>query len=234
MLGADPGAAQVVPYLRARGVGRLDLVVASHPHPDHVGGLHAVLDAVAVGELWLCWHDEPDPLVARLAARAIQRGVPVLPPRALRRGAAAVVPLWPAGYEGRCADPGYDANDNSIVLRLEHGRGAALLAGDIEAEAERRLARERPASLLRADVLKVPHHGSATSSSADLLAACRPRLAAISCAPGNQYGFPAPAVLARYRSHGVELARTDELGAIGVRLYADGELAWAPLAPRPW
>jgi competence protein ComEC len=233
LIGGDPGASQVVPFLRGAGVRHLDLVVASHPHPDHILGLHAVIEAFSVGELWVCWHQERDPGLAALAGRAIARGVPVLPPRRLDRAGARVVPLWPAGYQGACADPGYDGNDNSIVLRLEHGRSAALLVGDIEAEAEARLAAERPAGLLRAALLKVPHHGSATSSSERLLEAVAPRLAVISCGPENAYGFPVPEVASRYRARGVTLLRTDQLGAIEVELEASGALRWRALG-RPW
>lgn len=229
LMGGDPGASQVVPFLRGAGVRRLDLVVASHPHPDHILGLSAVIDAFTVGELWVCWHDERDPRLAALVGRAIARGVPVLPPRPLARGGARLVPLWPEGYRGACADPGYDGNDNSIVLRVEHGRGALLLAGDIEAEAERRLAALRPPALLRAALLKVPHHGSATSSSDVLLAAVSPRVAVISCGPENAFGFPAKPVLARYAARRVTVLRTDQLGAVEVELRASGELRWRAL-----
>jgi competence protein ComEC len=229
LMGGDPGASQVVPFLRGAGVRRLDLVVASHPHPDHILGLSAVIDAFTVGELWVCWHEEHDPRLAALVGRAIARGVPVLPPRPLARGGARLVPLWPEGYRGACADPGFDGNDNSIVLRVEHGRGALILAGDIEAEAEGRLAALRAPALLRAALLKVPHHGSATSSSDALLDAVSPRVAVISCGPENAFGFPAKEVLARYAARRVTVLRTDQLGAIEVELRASGEPRWRAL-----
>jgi len=227
----DPGEARVVPFLRGAGVRRLDLVVASHPHPDHVGGLVAVLRELPVRELWVCWHDEPDGRLEALLDEARRRGVVVASPRPLERGRTRLLPLWPAGAEGQCADRGFEANDNSIVLRVEHGRAAALLTGDIEAEVERLLVR-RAGARVRADLLKVAHHGSATSSTDLWLEAVSPRLAVISCGPQNHFGFPAPRVLARYRARGVPLARVDQLGAVGVRLHADGRLEWSALAPR--
>jgi len=103
----------------------------------------------------------------------------------------------------------------------------------VEAEAEARLAVERPAALLRASVLKVPHHGSATSSTERWLGAVAPRLAVVSCGPENAFGFPAPEVVARYRARAVPLLRTDELGAVQVELFVDGEVRWRALG-RPW
>ena len=229
----DPGAARVVPFLEAEGIQRLDLVVASHPHPDHVGGLRAVLEAVAVDELWICWHEEPNPWLGPLLEVARQRGVKVRRPHLRRIGRVTVRPLWPRAGE-HCADPAYSANDNSIVLRLELGKGAALFAGDIEAVAEEELVRAAGADL-KADVLKVPHHGSGTSSTARLLGAVRPGLAVISCGAGNAFGFPDPVVLERYHDRGVAVARTDRSGAIRVELGPGGELSWRRLTlGREW
>ena len=233
--GWDVGAARVVPFLQGQGHRRLDLVVASHPHPDHVAGLVAVLEQVEVGELWVCWHDEPNSWLQRLLAVARRRGVPVRVPRLLRRGDVTVRPLWPprardgtAGATDRCADPAHEANDNSIVLRLEYGRAAAVLAGDIEELAERALLQERGILAgARSQVLKVPHHGSSTSSTTGFVAAVAPRLVVISCGAGNSFGFPHPTVLRRYRRMGADVARTDVLGAVSVELWSDGEMHWA-------
>ncbi len=224
----DPGAARVVPYLRAAGVTRLDLVVATHPHPDHVKGLAAVLASVEVGELWACWHQEENPWHEDLLRAARRRGIRVTRPRLLRRGEVVLRPIWPEGYDKHCGDPGYSANDNSVVLRLEYGRAAALLPGDIEREVERLLVRGK-SRWLRADLLKAPHHGSGTSSSAAFIRAVSPRLTVISCGLDNSFGIPPPRVVARYRRLGVPLARVDLSGAVGVRLHADGRMTWRPL-----
>ena len=118
-------------------------------------------------------------------------------------------------------DPLASENDNSLVLVLGYAGRRVLFAGDIEAEGEAALVAAGPEPV---DVLKVPHHGSRTSSSKALLAALRPRLAVASLAAGNRYRFPHPDVVARYRAREVPLYRTDRDGALSLRIAADGEL----------
>ncbi|MCC6750952.1 MAG: DNA internalization-related competence protein ComEC/Rec2 [Deltaproteobacteria bacterium] len=229
----DVGARRVVPFLRAQKVQRVSLLVATHPHADHVAGLLAVLDGVPVDELWTCWHDEPSALHEALLERARRRGVPVRRPRLWRRGEVTVRPLWPGGAEGHCADPFASTNDNSIVLRVEHGRASLILAGDVEADSEGALVR-RYGDALRATVLKVSHHGSRTSSTDSWLAAISPQLAVVSCGFDNAFGFPHPEVLERYRAARIPLLRTDRLGAVRLRLEASGAASWtAPFSLIP-
>ena len=231
---ADPGQRRVVPFLRARGIKHLDLVVATHPHADHTAGLRAVLQWVAVDELWVCWHEQEDPWLLELLRTAALRGVPVRRPRLFTRDGLTVRPIWPRGYQGACADPARGANDNSIVLRLELGQAAVLLPGDVERETEEQLVISA-GGWLAADLLKAPHHGSGTSSSGAFLRAVSPRLGIISCGLHNSFGIPPPRILRRYRDHGIPLARVDLKGAIGVHLWPDGKLRWrALISPDPW
>jgi competence protein ComEC len=111
-----------------------------------------------------------------------------------------------------------DLNDGSLVLRLRLGATSVLFTGDIEHGAERALLADR--ATLRSDVLKVPHHGSATSSTAAWLAAVRPSVAVISSGAGNRFGFPAPDVVRRLRAVGASVWNTAEQGA--VRVVSDG------------
>jgi competence protein ComEC len=152
----------------------------------------------------------------------------VAAPRTIERGGVRVRPIWPLTGGPTCADPGYSANDNSIVLRLEYGRSAVLLTGDIERPVEEALVK-RLGAQLRADLLKVPHHGSASSSSSAWIAAVSPRLAVISAGPGNAFGLPDPRVVDRFHRARIELARIDQVGAVEARLLADGSLSWRPL-----
>ena len=128
--------------------------------------------------------------------------------------------LWPQAADGNCDD-----NDRSIVLRLSYGGRRVLLTGDIEAAAEERLLhRHAGTGALEADVLKIAHHGSRTSSTAGFVAAVAPKLAVASVGRNNRYGFPAGAVVERLRGLGTTVLRTDTAGAVLVRLAADGEL----------
>ncbi len=222
--------------LAIAGHDRIDLVAISHPHPDHYLGLAAL--TVPIGELWSA--AEPDratdvrrgplPSFGELAAALAARGTRIVhPPLGLARSQAGVELLvWAPRYQPIAggpvtsgADPVRTVNDNSLVIAI-HYRGRALLfTGDLEAEGEELLV---SAGIERADVVKVPHHGSPTSSSASLIAATRPSLAVISCGRGNTFGFPSRAVLARWQGAGARIARTDSDGAISVVVDAAGRL----------
>ena len=257
----DAGRSVVAPFLRRRGHRRIDVLVASHPHPDHIGGILTLLDQFEVGELWTAAGRDAvsgaaavavrdarsdvksDAMWAELLARAARRGVPVTAPRSGMLGGAEIQVLGPcretdASLPCRAAArPGLGHNDNSIVLRLRFAGRAVLLPGDIEGPGERALLERGgddlaavpggaapAAALLRADVLKAPHHCSRTSSSEPLLARVRPQAVICSVGQGNRFGFPHPDVVARYKERGVAVLRTDRDGAVQVTVRASGEL----------
>jgi competence protein ComEC len=182
----DTGARDVVPALAELGISRLDLVVLSHPHPDHAGGISTVLDRVPVGELWMT--PERDAIATAVRERAARRGVRVREPHDLTLAGVRIEVL--SHYE-----EGRSLNDNSIVLRLVHGEVAMLFPGDVEALAEADLA--QGASELRAQLLKAPHHGSRTSSTEPFLRRVSPRFTVFCEGAGNRFGFPNPGVVAR-------------------------------------
>lgn len=182
----DPGARDVVPALAELGIRRLDVVVLTHPHPDHAGGLSTVLDRMSIGELWMT--AERDTIATAIRARAAARGVPVREPRELLLGGVRVE--VPSRFE-----EGRSLNDNSIVIRLVHGDVAMLFAGDVEALTESELA--QGPSEIRARVLKAPHHGSRTSSTDAFLRRVAPAYTVFSVGAGNRFGFPNPDVVAR-------------------------------------
>lgn len=215
--GFNPGERVLEPLLRARRRGRIDVAVLSHPHPDHYLGLAAVLRAVEVGELWDSGQGEDEgagPEYHAMLADLRRRGVPIRrpadlcgPPRPF--GAAAVDVLGPCPeYE-----PHINPNDNSLVLRIRHGRRAVLLTGDAEAEQEARLLATRRAELA-ADLLKVGHHGSRTSTAPDFLEAVAPALAVMSCGVRNRFGHPHPNTLDTLARAGVPALRTDLMGSV--------------------
>jgi competence protein ComEC len=212
----DTGAAVVLPVLRAKRRARLDVVVLTHPHPDHFGGLLAVLKAVEVGELWDSGQGEREgagPAYAALLAFARQKRIPVRRPSALcgrprRHGGATLELLAPCpAYV-----PGRGANDNSLVVRITYGARAALLTGDAETLEERELV-ARSGAELQADYLKVGHHGSRTSTSDALLAAVKPIWATLSCGVRNRFGHPHAPALERLAAHGVRAVRLDRAGS---------------------
>ncbi len=208
--GVDVGEQVVSQYLWYRGLKRLDVVALTHAHQDHLGGLGAVLENFRVRELWV-GRDVASPAFQALLEHARTRGVRVV--HRLRgatftwEGVAGRV-LWPDTSD----EVSSAKNNDSMVLRLEHGRLALLLPGDIEGSVERELLAD--GDPLAADFLKVAHHGSKTSTSAKWLAQVAPRTAAISVGENNTFGHPNPDVLERLRAAGVRVLRTDRDGAI--------------------
>lgn len=214
--GSDPGAKVILPLLRARRRERIDLVVLSHPHPDHFGGLVAVLSNLKVGELWDTGQGEQEgalPGYSQLLALARDHQVKIERPDTLcgRRAFGGVDFAVLAPCPG--FTPQANANDNSLVLRLGFGARSALFVGDAEAAEEQQLlVAHRPE--LSADVLKVGHHGSRTSSSPEFLRAVSPALATVSCGQGNRYGHPHAAALNNLVVAGVPTLRTDLRGSV--------------------
>jgi competence protein ComEC len=235
MQGADPGARAVVPLLRARRRQRLDVVVLSHPHPDHFGGLLSVIKAVDVGEFWDSGQGQTEgagPRYAELMRELARRRIPVLRPPDLCNqprsfGAARVETLAPCPS----FTPGRDANDNSMVLKLAFGARRVLLVGDAEIAEERELM-TLGAARLRADVLKVGHHGSRTSSSAEFLSYVKPRIGTIACGVRNRFGHPHQSVLERFVVSGVAALRLDRVGSVIYRTDGSNQELFTFSSPR--
>ncbi|HTQ03973.1 MAG TPA: DNA internalization-related competence protein ComEC/Rec2 [Polyangiaceae bacterium] len=212
----DTGAAVVLPVLRSKRRARLDVVVLTHPHPDHFGGLAAVLRGVEVGELWDSGQGEAEgagPEYASLLALARRRHIPVRRPAELcghprRDGGATIEVLAPCpGFV-----PGRGANDNSLVLRVTFGERAVLLTGDAEALEEADLV-GRYGRTLAADYLKAGHHGSRTSTGEALLTAVEPTWATLSSGVRNRFGHPHAPTVERLLEHGVRTFRLDRSGS---------------------
>jgi len=214
----DIGVRVLAPELRARRRSQVAAVVLTHPHPDHFTGLASGLDAVRVGALWDTGEGEAEGVgggYATLLATARARGVPLLRPAALCGahdiGGARVEVLAPCP----AFSPDLGANDNSYVLRVSYGTRALLLVGDTEHEEEAGLLASQP-ERLRADVLKVGHHGSRTSSTPAFIDAVHPAEAVISAGCRNRFNHPHPLTLATLASAGVHVWRTDHDGAVTV------------------
>jgi competence protein ComEC len=213
--GRDPGRDVLAPLLRQWGVRTIDLAIVSHPHPDHIGGFAYLAQNFTIRELWhngMLEESSLRALVDRLhaAGRSVRQAAS-LPRISVREGVTfEVFHPRPPPSEGLSYYAELDTNDNSIVLKVRFGQRTLLLPGDIEHAAEARLASQ----LSPVDVLKAPHHGSATSSSESLLDATSPQLVIISCGVDNPFGLPSAAVLARYAGHHVTVLQTDRDGLV--------------------
>jgi competence protein ComEC len=211
----DVGDRVVAPVIRDAGFYRLDYVALTHGDPDHIGGAASILEEFRPREIW--------------------EGIPVPrsgPLTALRQLAHETGGQWSNVYAGtrRVFDeveviarhPGVEdwerqkvRNDDSLVLELRWRDVSIVLTGDIGRIPERTLAQTIPPARVR--VVKIPHHGSLTSSSEEFVRALKPQLAVVSAGRSNHFGHPVPEVLERYRAVGAEIFRTDRDGAVTVQ-----------------
>jgi competence protein ComEC len=210
----DIGEDVISPYLWSRSVRKLDVVVCTHAHEDHAGGLGAIIDNFHPAQLWTGANGE-SPVWLDLRSKAIARHVRIDSMRAGRSfdfGGTHIDILAPlADYEA--GDVG--KNNDSLVMRISYGKHSFLLTGDMEKPIESELWAE--GKLQHCDVLKVPHHGSKTSSSELFLDAVRPEFAIISDGFENSFHHPNPEVLERYRERHAAILRTDQMGLITIR-----------------
>lgn len=217
--GPRAAAENVYRYIREElKLTHIDYVISTHPHVDHVYGLSSVLNA-APADLLLTpvmkWDSRAFEHVVKYAAR--QGTVLSVPAEGdtLMLGSARVTVLhcWPEAVDcGR-------TNDASIVLRVDYGQTSFLFTGDAEDWSEYMMLDS--GMNLKADVLKVSHHGSCTATTAEFLRAVQPRYAVISVGKNNSYGHPHAEVLRRLQQAGARVLRTDERGT--VRFVSDGE-----------
>jgi competence protein ComEC len=212
--GVDIGRRVLAPALWARGIRSLDAMLVTHGDPDHLGGALAVADDFRPRQIWEGIRLPQHPPTQELLREAARLKIPVAPLRAGQRldtGDVRLRVLHPPApdWERRRV-----RNDDSVVIEVVYGDVAVLLTGDIGEEIERAIAPLLTPARIR--ILKVPHHGSRTSSSSALLDDWRPHIAVISCGRGNRFGHPAPEVLERLASIGATVLRTDLDGQITI------------------
>jgi competence protein ComEC len=204
----DFGENVIAPYLWSRGFTHLDVVVLTHAHSDHIGGMQGVVASFHPRELWL----GPNPDTPAL--RGLKHVMENEHATVIRRSAGERFVFGGAGFEVM-APPGdwrvasTPSNNDSLVMRVTFGNTSALLTGDVDKKVERELVKQQP----RADVLKVAHNGSATSTTPEFLSAVRPQFAVIFAGAHNSFGHPRREVLERLAQAHVITYRTDTLGA---------------------
>ncbi|HCY62642.1 MAG TPA: hypothetical protein DHV59_07410 [Oxalobacteraceae bacterium] len=202
---SDGGSRVILPYLKARGIDRLDGMIVSHSDTDHAGGALSLLEEIKVG--WVSSSMAEDSPIARAAAEH-------------RRCQAGQDWEWdgmrfemlhpaPASYD----NPHLKPNSRSCTLKITHGDHAILLPGDVERVDEAELVESQGAKL-RANVLLAPHHGSGTSSTRDFLETVEPQLALFQVGYRNRYKHPKREVYQRYGELGIRRLRSDESGAV--------------------
>ncbi len=219
LIDAGPDAKRgVIPFLRSRHVSRIDAMALTHPHADHIGGAVDVIEFADVGEVLDCGRDHPTPEYRRLLETVKSHGIAYRQPRT--GDALNWDPLMNVLVLHPDAPHYENVNNNSIVIRTAYKKISFVFTGDAEEDAEQVIC-DRFGPSIQADVLKVGHHGSHTSSSPDFLNLVRPRYALISCATGNSFGHPHPETLDKLESIGARILRTDQDGFLTFR--TDGQ-----------
>ena len=224
-VGYDHGERTLDPFLCNEGIFRVDLLLLSHPDNDHGGGFAHILHTFDVKQVLGVPHQELSKSTHRILHEIVDaKNIPH------KLGYAGTVNLTPTAglellhpFDAASTDlHDKDVNNDSLVLKLTYGDVRILFTGDIGRKVELKLV--ELGTDLQAEIIKVPHHGSKTSSSAMFLDAVRPQYAIFSLGQRNRYRFPAAAVVERYRERGCRILRTDQLGAI--RLRTDGQRCW--------
>jgi competence protein ComEC len=219
----DFGEEVISPYLWSRGFSRIDALVLTHAHSDHLGGMRSVISNFRPRQFWLGPNADVREL-RDLLAFAKEHGVAVLE----RRGGDQ----WDfGGVHVHAVSPPADwqpgpkvKNNDSLVLKLTYGRQSVLLTADAEKQMEARMAEQD----IHADLMKAAHNGSKTSTTPEFLSAVQPSFAFISVGARNSFGHPRREVLERLAAAHVKTYRTDTMGALS--FYLDGK----QVSVRPW
>lgn len=215
---------ELVKDLKAKNVKTLDVVLITHPHGDHMGGMAALFKAFPIKQIYDNGQSANTAMYRNYLKNIKEKQIPY---KALKKGDtitlgddvkfAVLSPGTPFTKENT---PGVSAsgltNDNSIVCKMTYGDFSIMFTGDAQREVEEQLLKDYKGDALRADVLKVGHHGSKTSSSPAFVKAVAPKMATISCGVNNQYKFPHKPTLDTLQKNNVEIYRTDKNGSITI------------------
>ncbi|PWL99016.1 MAG: competence protein ComE [Clostridiales bacterium] len=207
-------ASNIENYLSGLGISELEYLVITHPHLDHIGAADEVITNFSIQNIIMPECEASTASFLRVLSAMDEKGLTYIPSEAGKTytiGEASFTILGPV--DAAAVNPD-DANNYSVVIRLDFGDTSFIFTGDAETASEEEMLAHFPASDFKCNVLKVGHHGSTTSTSDAFLAACDPSLAVISCGKDNSYGHPHGETLDKLEAAGIPVLRTDEEGTI--------------------
>lgn len=220
LIDSGPGKAesQLKEYLTSVEVKDIEYAVFTHPDADHIGNADMIMTDYTVSNVIIPNKEATSKTYQRMMTAIDASGATVIAPKPemeFALGSMTVTILAPISTKYT------DTNNYSVVMKLEFGETSFMMTGDAEEKSELEMLAKYSADLLKCDVLKVGHHGSATSTTLDFLKAVSPSIALISCGEGNTYGHPYAATLQKLEAVGARIYRTDEQGSI--ILTSDGK-----------
>lgn len=209
--GNNPDSSLVKNYISQQGITNLDYVVGTHPHEDHIGGLDYVINSFKIGKIYMPKATSStktfQDVVDAIKAKGMKPTVPTVGDT-FKIGAATATILAPSNtsYE--------DINNTSIVIRLTYGNNSFMLSGDAEDVSENEML--STGLNVKADLWKIGHHGSSSSTTQNMLDKVNPKYAIISVGKGNTYGHPTQSTMSKLKAKNISVYRTDENGTIVV------------------
>lgn len=209
LIDAAQSSAPVLEELREHNIDDIDVLIATHPHDDHIGGMKDIVEGYDIGVVYMADTHSDTKVYRQLIEIIGERSIPIKEAYAgieFRFGSAVCTFVSP----GRYADEG--ANNESAALFIDYYDSEFLFTGDMEKKAEKAVLSD--GYLIDADVLKAAHHGSSTGTTKEFLNAVTPDYAAVSCGAGNKYGHPHEETLELFEAYGTSVLRTDISGDI--------------------
>ncbi len=226
--GNDQGKYTVIPYCHSKGIRNIDLMILTHPHADHIGGISTILDNVNVAVVWDTWNTYTSGMYLDLKDKMNKLNIPAVHPEpgnVYQLGKMKLTCLYPDSLHSMSVR---NINNASIVVRIDYGENAFLFMGDAEEEVEHFLCGLRAVDC---DVIKAGHHGSATSSCNEFIDGVNPRHVIVSVGAGNKFNHPAEERMNAWKKSGATVYRTDQTGVIQFRLTENNAAVQTPFRP---
>lgn len=209
--GESDGGEMILNFLKEQEISKIDYLVATHPHSDHIGGMRKVVEGTKIGKVYMPEVETNTTTYEKLLLAIAEKG------RTVRNAKAGAVLFNEEGMRAEFVSPlpgeakADDLNNASACLKLTYGKTSFLFMGDAEIPAEDKITMD-----VKADVIKVGHHGSDTSSGMGFVNRVQAKIAVISVGKGNDYGHPMASVINRWKKSGAEVWRTDRSGTVYV------------------